>query len=252
MAVTAPWLSVLPSLSPRGLDVEAADCLRELILSGKLGAGSHLVETVLAERLQVSRGTLRAAFRRLHDEGLVEYRPNRGVFVRQLTAEDIWEIATLRDSLETMASVLAARRIDDEGRRALRELIGEMRAAVETGDRNRAVELDYGFHRLVMRLSGHERLQQTYAVLEGQTRLFMVLTDPTHPDLSHMLPLHEPLAEAIAAGDAESAAAIAAGQNENDAQQLIARVAKTNSGLPEQPAGAVREPAPVTSQRKRG
>lgn len=238
-----PWLSSLASLSPRGLDVEAADQVRELILSGQLEAGSHLVETLLAERLQVSRGTLRAAFRRLHDEGLVEYRPNRGVFVRQLTVDDVWEIATLRDSLETMAAMLAARRITDAGRGQLAQLIGEMRAAVEAGDRRRAIELDYGFHRLVMHLSGHERLQQAYSVLEAQTRLFMVLTDPTHPDLSHMLPLHAPLAEAIAAGDAERAAEIAAGQNESDAQQLLARVAAE----PPEPANL-----PADSQNRRG
>lgn len=236
MTQSAAWLSAVPSLSPRRLDVDAADSLRELILSGQLGAGSHLVETLLAERLQVSRGTLRAAFRRLHEEGLVEYRPNRGVFVRQLSADDIWEIATLRDSLETMAARLAAERVTDAGRRELSTVIAEMQAAVAAGDRARAVELDYAFHRLVMRLSGHERLQRVYAVLEAQTRLFMIATDPTHPDLSHMMPLHAPVAEAIAQGDAARAAQLSAGQNEKDAQQLLAREARARAEQA-QPAG---------------
>jgi len=221
MADEDSWLASVTSLSPRGLDSDAADRLRALILSGRLAVGSHLLEIPLSERLGVSRGTLRSAFRRLHEEGLVEYRPNRGVFVRQLTAEDIWEIATLRDSLETTAASLAAKRITDLGRRELRKVIAQMQAAVDAGDRERAVELDYAFHRLVMRLSGHQRLQQVYAVLEAQTRLFMTVTDPAHPDLSHMMPLHAPLADAIVAGDAQTAASIAAGQNETDARRLL-------------------------------
>jgi DNA-binding GntR family transcriptional regulator len=255
MAAPAPWLSALPSLSPRGLDVDAAERLRELILSGRLPVGSHLKETALAERLQVSRGTLRAAFRRLHQAGLLEYRPNRGVFVRQLTAEDIAEIATLRDALESLAAKLAAERITEAGRAELTKLMADMQDAVGAGDRERAVELDYAFHRLVMRLSGHQRLQRVYADLEAQTRLFMALTDPTHPDLGHMMPLHAPLAEAIAAGDAERAGLLAAGQNENDAQELLARVGHASgperSAPPERAARREgRVPSATTGSRR--
>src|SRR5262249_1893339 len=47
------------------LDNRAADLLREQILSGRFAPGLRLVEATLAEKLGVSRGTIRAALSQL-------------------------------------------------------------------------------------------------------------------------------------------------------------------------------------------
>jgi len=43
--------------------------LRELIVSGRLAPGTRLVETMVADRLGVSRTPVRSAFQRLQQEG---------------------------------------------------------------------------------------------------------------------------------------------------------------------------------------
>jgi hypothetical protein len=58
-------------LPKRRLDGQAADVLREQILSGRFAPGLRLVEASLADRLGVSRGTVRAALSELAHEGLV-------------------------------------------------------------------------------------------------------------------------------------------------------------------------------------
>src|SRR5438552_7799690 len=61
--------------------------LERMILTGELPAGAKLTEAALAERLGVSRGPVREAFRALEEVGLVRLEKNRGVFVRQITIE---------------------------------------------------------------------------------------------------------------------------------------------------------------------
>lgn len=221
-------------LTPRGLDVAAAARLRAMIISGQYAPGEHLVEEQLAEWLAVSRATIRGAFRLLHHEGLVEYRRNRGVFVLSFGPEDVWEVYTLRDALESRAAGLAAERITEAGRRQLETILETMREAVAGNDRDGAMEADWQFHRAVMEMSRHRRMQRIYAQLEAQTRMFLALSDTLHADLGHVLPLHEPLARAIAAGDAAQARQLAGHHTESDGRALM-RDLEERAARPEQP-----------------
>ena len=57
--------------------------LERMILAGELAPGAKLNEVAIAERLGVSRGPVREAFRALEEAGLVRLEKNRGVFVRR-------------------------------------------------------------------------------------------------------------------------------------------------------------------------
>ncbi len=208
-------------LQRRNLGMEAADSIRRMILNGRFSSGAHIVEADLATDLGVSHGTIRAGLQQLHHEGLVEHRPSRGVFVRHLDSRDAWEVYTLRNTLEAMAARLAAGRAIDGGQQELRSVLKLMRKAAEIGDRSAAISSDFEFHRVVVRLSGHRLLQEHYRLLELKIRLFMVLTDAFYPDPSYLIPLHESLLEAIAAGDADKAEALAAQHNNESGERLV-------------------------------
>src|SRR5216684_2021836 len=97
-------------LAKRSLDRQAADVLREEILSGRLAPGLRLVEATLAAQLGVSRGTVRAALSELAHEGLVLQVAYTKWMVPELWDEDAWELYTLRGALEGLAARLAAER----------------------------------------------------------------------------------------------------------------------------------------------
>ena len=59
----------------------AASSLRQMIVAGEVAPGERLSESSMTERLDVSRNTLREAFRMLTLERLLTRRPNAGVFV---------------------------------------------------------------------------------------------------------------------------------------------------------------------------
>src|SRR5262245_35605158 len=66
--------------------------LRELILTGRLGAGEPLRQDELSAYLSVSRTPLREAIITLEAEGLVVNHPHRGAVVYKPTAEELREI----------------------------------------------------------------------------------------------------------------------------------------------------------------
>lgn len=210
------------NLGRRGLDEDIAERLREAILKGDLAQGERLTELGLADHWHVSQGTIRAALRTLQHEGLVESRPRRGTFVTQITEEDVLEIYTLRDSLEALASRLAAARRDVASQNALTGILAQMRRAVASGDRKQMLELDFRFHRTVVDMSGHKRLADMYATIAAQTKLFLSMTDQFHHDLDGLLAIHEPLAEAILAGETDRAYDLARRHSENDGMALVA------------------------------
>ena len=50
--------------------------LKEQILRGSLSPGTHLLESTIAEQMQVSWSPVREAFRWLERDGLIELRSN--------------------------------------------------------------------------------------------------------------------------------------------------------------------------------
>jgi GntR family transcriptional regulator, vanillate catabolism transcriptional regulator len=105
------------------------DRLREMIMTGELGGGERLLEIPLSAQLNVSRTPLREALIILAEDGLVEYRPNRGYVVRNFTLDYIMDAYDVRESLEGLACRLAAERgIDDA-------TFAEMDAVLREGDR---------------------------------------------------------------------------------------------------------------------
>ncbi|ESZ07968.1 hypothetical protein X735_30370 [Mesorhizobium sp. L2C085B000] len=211
-----------------GLDVVVADGIREKILSGLLSAGAHLVEADFAREFEVSNGTIRSALRHLQGEGLVELRPRRGIFVSAMDPNDALELCTLRDALEALGASLAAHNATKAEKDALRKLMTEMQAAVKKRDRAACMTLDLSFHRLVVDMSKHKRLIQTYGLLEAQIRLFMALTESMHVDLfADMIPIHQPIVEAILSGDAETAGRLSGTHNQVDGEALARSLART-------------------------
>jgi DNA-binding transcriptional MocR family regulator len=68
--------------------------IERAILAGEYAPGSKLLEAALAEKMGVSRGPVREAFRMLEEAGLVRTEKNRGVFVRDIPSTRRWRSST--------------------------------------------------------------------------------------------------------------------------------------------------------------
>ena len=77
--------------------------IRDAILDGTYKPGQRLVETFIAEQLDVSRAPVREALSALEQEGVVIHVPRRGYLVVDFTDKDIEEVYSLRLLLEVGA-----------------------------------------------------------------------------------------------------------------------------------------------------
>ncbi|GAA0905159.1 MULTISPECIES: GntR family transcriptional regulator [Streptomyces] len=189
------------------LGERVAHQLRVLIVTGQLEPGTHLVEGALAGRFDVSRGPIRDALRLLEAEGLVESR-RRGVYVTGLSEDDVDELFTLRESMETLALTRAVERAGKLDTDALDSLVTAMREAADRGDPAAFAQADLAFHSAFYSLAGHRRLA---AVWEQYRPVFGVILDVTNTqdrDLHPAAEAHADLLRAIRSRDVAEATSL--------------------------------------------
>ena len=176
--------------------------IRSRIFSGDFPPGYRLVERDLAEMFQVSRLPVREAIRVLHNEGLVEPLPSRGIVVKTLSRREINELFDIREALEVLATRQAAERIDDAAVRALRESIEASERSIAVGDLDAVHAANSRFHDQILALSGNSLLQHTLEPLIARLHwLFRQI-----PDVEQLCAEHGVLCDAIGSGDPDAAA----------------------------------------------
>src|SRR5450631_951020 len=104
---TSPHGTAIDVLRAHSLTTLVQRELERQIISGELEAGAKLNEAEIASELRVSRGPVREAFRALGQSGLVRTEKNRGVFVRQVSLEEAYEIYEVRAALDGLIGRLA-------------------------------------------------------------------------------------------------------------------------------------------------
>jgi GntR family transcriptional repressor for pyruvate dehydrogenase complex len=153
--------------------------IERIIVSGELEPGAPLpTELELAQQFGVNRSTLREAIRQVEQEGLVERREGRRLFValpglidfaprairslvlQQATFHELWEVAVVLEPLATRLAAVAAR--DDElaalaANLARMEALAADTPASDTGNAA-LIGLDVEFHAMVARASGNRAL----------------------------------------------------------------------------------------------
>lgn len=104
----------------------------DLVHEDGLTPGDRLKESLLAERLKVSRSPVRAALARLEADGIVEHRPNRGmVLLATPPQSSAAEEPQHEDMLVTIARLRREGLLDDQFAEAeLMRMTGEDRARV--------------------------------------------------------------------------------------------------------------------------
>ena len=195
------------AVARRSLVEMASDNLREAILSAAFAPGERLVETDLAEEMGISRGTVRAALSELKRDGLVESQPYSSWAVARLDAQTLWEIYTLRASLESGAARLLASRLTGEDRKAIEKAAKALGKAEKMGA-NR-LEADLAFHNLMVARCGNKMLRETYGKLSDKLRWVYAASEAKEPKRIDLVDWHEPLISALLSGQAERAAEVA-------------------------------------------
>lgn len=182
--------------------------LREAILKGKFKPGERLTESNLAQMFQVSRNPIREALRALQAEGLVEVNPRKGARVRLITDEEAEELIDLRADLEGINARNAARRCDDQTRRALEQLLAEGNEAAKSGDADVLQPLNDRFHSALAD-AGRNRYLADYVKTLRERTLWLFVSARGERAVESWRE-HAAILQAVIGGDADLAALLAA------------------------------------------
>lgn len=203
--MTAPLHPTIALLQTSSLTTVVQQEIERAILAGEYEPGSKLIEAALAEKMGVSRGPVREAFRMLEEAGLVRNEKNRGVFVRDIPIDEAIEIFDLRAAMDEMVGRQLAKNITATQIKELRGLVESMEKSVKAEDAYNYHLLNLQFHDRLIEMAGNRKLAEVYRKLIKELSLFRRLNLADGWPLPVSANEHRHIVKAIASGDAELA-----------------------------------------------
>lgn len=179
--------------------------LRGKVVHNDWVPGSQLSEAEVAKAFGVSRQPVREAFIKLAEEGLVEIRPQRGTFVRKISASAVLDARFVREAIEADVVRLVAQAPDPATLQELGRLI-EAQRKVAGNDPRAFVPLDDAFHRTLAQAAGRTYAWTVIENLKSQMDRVRQLSTRKFP-MARLIAQHEAVVAAIAAGDLAGAEA---------------------------------------------
>jgi len=179
--------------------------IERAILQGEYEPGSKLIEATLADKMGVSRGPVREAFRMLEEAGLVRNEKNRGVFVRDIPMGEAVEIFDLRAAMDELVGRKLATSITTAQLKEVKALVDGMEKAVKANDARTYHMLNLKFHDRLVEMAGNSKLTGFYRKLIKELSLFRRLNLADGWLLPISASEHRQIIKAIASGDPQAA-----------------------------------------------
>jgi DNA-binding GntR family transcriptional regulator len=192
-------------IQPVNLRDQVVDQIRAAIIEGRLKPNDHIVESMLTQQIGVSRTPVREALILLEQDGLVVSYQHRGCFVRSFSEQDVYDIFSMRTTLENFAGELIIDEMSESDYQQLEQLIEQQRAAIESGDFRQVRSIDMRFHEYIVNFSRHSLLIRNWRQIVAQIAAVLYVRAEAIPDYNEYLALgdHMQIVEAYRKRDLE-------------------------------------------------
>lgn len=177
-----------------------ADKLRQAIGSGELKPGAQLSEADLARKFGVSRGPLREGMQRLTQEGLLVSIRHRGLFVIDMTPNDVRDMYLAREAIERAAARKILEGDYAAAGDALLDIVEQMAAVTTPAE---VSDLDIAFHERLVQLADSPRLTRMHRTFITETRMCIHALEESYSVSEVREEEHRAVATAIRNGDLE-------------------------------------------------
>ncbi|MEM9138926.1 MAG: GntR family transcriptional regulator [Pseudomonadota bacterium] len=203
-------LTVVPRKGRTGssLNDQVHGLLKNEILLCRLEPGAEISEGMLAQRYGFSKAPVRHALSRLRQEQFVVTRGRLGNSVAPITLQDVREVFQLRLMLEVEATRHAAGRVDAKHLRDLEARVHASHASDGASTSDTYREANHALHSYIAGASGNSRLAaMVISLIEQHERIihFSLSIQNRDVEFHHV---HDPLVEALIAGESDRAAQI--------------------------------------------
>ena len=196
-------LAILPRpIKHQNLDEMVYARVKDMLASGELEPGQRIVQENMALGLAVSRTPLVNALKRLAQEGLLEWVPRRGIYVRALGLSELVQLFEVRERLEPLAAELAATRICAREADEMQDLWHGMRGLPDTPEsRKLFIDKDRSFHWRLAELAANPYLITAMAPVNMLAAAYLYGTPRPWEDT---VPDHLAVIDGLRRGDPKS------------------------------------------------
>ncbi len=166
--------------------------------------GSKISEAEIATRFGVSRQPVRDAFRRLHNQDLIEIRPQRATVVRRFSLPEIENVRFIRLAVELEVLERACQVWDQTHTEAIAKNLTAQADAIAAGDGGLFHDLDYEFHKMICELSGLPKAFEAIMTCKRKVDRLCVLSLADSENAADILDDHRSIADALSQRDVDA------------------------------------------------
>ncbi|MEI2263813.1 GntR family transcriptional regulator [Erwinia sp. CGal63] len=179
--------------------------LRQDIVTCAIAPGALLSEKEVSARFSVSRQPVREAFIKLAEAGLVQILPQRGTFVRKISAQRVADGRFIREAVEMAVVRRAATEASPAALALLEQNLQLQKMSAQRQDSQAFLLLDDEFHRLIAQSINCELAWETVENIKAtMDRVrFLTLSKVSPPQI--LIEQHEEILQALLAKDATAA-----------------------------------------------
>lgn len=186
------------------------DYIINKILTGEYREGDRILESKIAEELNISRAPVREGIIDLQNQGLIKYVPRKGNYISKMTIKDIKEVFDIRLLLENdiIEILINEKKLTEEDFSKLTKIVDEM---VEIAKSNEPIservlginEKDIEFHKFIWNKSDSKRRVKILTDLFYQLKLAMIIDTEITGDLVVTASSHYDIIKYLRDGDIE-------------------------------------------------
>lgn len=191
--------------------------LKGQILDGTFRPGQWLQEAKIANDLGVSRSPVREALQQLLGDGLAVNIPNKGVFVKEITEQDMLDIFEVRLCFESVGIQRSLQNLNDEIRGQLLDIKEKLLQYFQAGDKQSYIREDSRLHQLLILLTGNKLIQDVSVRIYTMEHLSRTISLYSPERFVESLEEHMGVINGILQGDVEKA------QEYNERHLMLAR-----------------------------
>lgn len=204
------------TINKQTLSQQVVQELKRRILEGELQTGQRIWAADLVEEMGVSMAPVKDALIVLQGEGLIVNVPRRGAIVREFSLKEVVDLYDIRAMVECEAIQrgFVAGKINEEMIEELvrlNELLGQERLGETFAKNERAYELDWKFHNVLLSGCDNLLLVDWYKKLNTQSQIIRLASYNAGPRGEQTYLEHKAIITALQNGDVEQTTAAVKG-----------------------------------------
>ena len=187
------------------LSDQAYEAIKHKIVTLALAPGAVIDELVLRDELGFGRTPIREALQQLKRDKLVTIMPRRGMFVTEVSMDDLPLLYESRRVLEAYIARVAAQKGGSADWDQMQAVLDAVLSNGQFASTEQLIEADRLCHEIMFTASAHPYLQETLIMLYAQSqRLWHKYL--LEVDMRSAILEHAEILDALRAGDGELAA----------------------------------------------